>query len=151
MSELTGRGVAAITIGAFGVIVAVNAALAFFAVGSFSGIVVENSYIASQTFNEELSEQRALGWQAEARVEDGYLYLELVTADGRPARPSRLTVTVGRPGTNAEDMSLPVEKTGEAYVSTARLPSGGWRVEIEAEAEDGTRFRQSRSLYVRAE
>lgn len=150
MSELTGRGVAAITIGAFGVIVAVNAALAVFAVGSFSGTVVENSYIASQSFNAELSEQRALGWRAEVRVEDGYLHLDLMTADGRPARPARLSVAVGRPGTNAEDRVLPMEETAAGHVSTARLPAGGWRAAVEAVAEDGTRFRQSRSLYVEA-
>ena len=151
MSELTGRGVAAITIGAFGVIIAVNAVLAVVAVDSFSGTVVENSYIASQSFNKELSAQRALGWQVSPRVEDGYLHLDFAAADGRPALLANLLVTVGRPGTNAEDMILPMEETAEGYASNVRLPAGGWRAEIEAEAEDGTRFRQSRSLYVRAD
>ena len=63
----TGRHMAMIMVGFFGVIIAVNFTMARFATATFGGIVVENSYVASQEFNgwlEEAEKQRALGWDA---------------------------------------------------------------------------------------
>ena len=51
--ELTGRHVLIITLAAFGVIIAVNLVMAFLAVGSFPGLEVKNSYVASQDFDRE--------------------------------------------------------------------------------------------------
>ena len=45
--ELTGRKVLAITVGFFAVIIAVNLFMAFKAVGTFPGLEVKNSYVAS--------------------------------------------------------------------------------------------------------
>ena len=50
--RLTGRTVLMIAVGAFGVILAANLTLAYNAVNTFSGLVVQNSYIASQQFDE---------------------------------------------------------------------------------------------------
>ena len=151
MSELTGPKVAAIALGAFGVVIAVNTVLAVVATDTFSGLVVENSYVASQSFDADAEAQRALGWQTAVRAEDGYLHLDFADAKGRPVRPAALTVTVGRPGTNAEDAVLAMEERGPGYAGDRRLAKGGWRAEIRAEAPDGARFRQSRSFYVGGE
>ncbi len=51
---------------AFAVIIAVNLVLAFKAVRTFPGLEVENSYVASQTFDAERTAQEALGLDAEA-------------------------------------------------------------------------------------
>jgi nitrogen fixation protein FixH len=51
MAEMTGRKVLAITVSAFGVIIAVNFLLAYKAVSTFPGLEVPNSYVASQTFD----------------------------------------------------------------------------------------------------
>lgn len=148
MSELTGRRVAAISLGAFGVIIAVNILLAVMATRTFSGLVVPNSYISGQTFDADRAAQRALGWRTEVAADKGYLRLEFTDTAGELIRPARLTVTVGRPGTNAEDAELAMIEAGSGYLGERPLAKGGWRAEIEAEAGDGTRFRQSRSLYV---
>ena len=50
----------------FGVVVAVNLFMARDALSTFGGLVVENSYVASQDFNHWLDEaqrSKALGWQ----------------------------------------------------------------------------------------
>jgi nitrogen fixation protein FixH len=49
--ELTGRKVAAIFVVFFGVIMAVNFTMASFASSTFGGVVVKNSYVASQKYN----------------------------------------------------------------------------------------------------
>jgi hypothetical protein len=56
----------------FGVIVTVNMTMAVFATRTFGGKVVENSYVASQQFNEWLAAARAqekLGWKHELSLE----------------------------------------------------------------------------------
>ena len=61
----TGRHMAAILIAFFGVVMTVNFIMARFALSTFGGTVVDNSYVASQSFNEWLAEsraQKALGW-----------------------------------------------------------------------------------------
>ena len=59
--KLTGWHVLAIFVGAFGVIIGVNVALAWNAVATFPGLEVDNSYIASQTFDDRREAQEALG------------------------------------------------------------------------------------------
>jgi hypothetical protein len=57
----------AILVAFFGVVVVVNFTMAGYASSTFGGIVVENSYVASQHFNRWLDEARAedrLGWDA---------------------------------------------------------------------------------------
>ena len=51
--ELTGRHVLVITLCAFGTIIAVNVFMAVMAVGTFPGLEVKNSYVASQTFDRD--------------------------------------------------------------------------------------------------
>ena len=57
--KLTGWHVLAIFVGAFGVIIGVNVALAWNAVATFPGLEVDNSYIASQTFDDRREAQEA--------------------------------------------------------------------------------------------
>lgn len=148
MSELTGRRVGAIAFGAFGLVIAANLVLAVVAVDTFSGTVVDNAYVSNQTFDAEAARQRALGWRVDPTVSRGYVHLDFFDSDGRPTRPRTLAVTAGRPGTNGEDAPLALDETGTGYVGARPLPVGGWRLEIVAEAADGTRFRQSRAIYV---
>lgn len=61
----TGRHITIILLTFFGVVIAVNLTMATFATRTFGGVVVENSYVASQNFNEWLDaakRQDELGW-----------------------------------------------------------------------------------------
>ena len=58
--RFTGYHMAAILVAFFGVIIAVNMVMATLATRTFGGVVVENSYVASQEFN---------GWLKDARVD----------------------------------------------------------------------------------
>ena len=55
--ELTGRKVFAIMATGFSVIIGVNITMAYSAISTFPGLVVKNSYVASQNFDRELSAQ----------------------------------------------------------------------------------------------
>src|SRR3546814_16112365 len=60
---------------------AVNFLMASLATSTFSGVVVENSYVASQHFNrwlDEAAQEKALGWKVDVqRRTDGRLALAL--------------------------------------------------------------------------
>ena len=53
---LTGRHVFAIFLLAFGTIISVNIFMAYSAIKTFPGVEVENSYIASQTFDQRYAD-----------------------------------------------------------------------------------------------
>ena len=57
--EFTGRHMLVIMVAFFSVIIAVNLTMAFFARSSWTGAVVENTYVASQQFNRKAAEGRA--------------------------------------------------------------------------------------------
>jgi nitrogen fixation protein FixH len=148
--ELTGRHVFFITAGAFAVIIGVNAIMAVSAVRTFPGLEVKNSYVASQSFDADRAAQEALGWTVAAEVDDDLMRLEITDRQGQPVEPSALSVLIGRTTSTADDQRPALAFDGSAFVAPIALGSGLWTVRVEAEAEDGTEFRQRLSLRVRS-
>ena len=103
--ELTGRHVLAITLAAFGVIIAVNMVMAVKAVSTFPGLETPNSYVASQRFDRDRAAQAALGWTVTPEYNGRELTLLVRDAQGNPARVRSLTATVGRPTHVREDQT----------------------------------------------
>ncbi|MCE6950535.1 FixH family protein [Cereibacter sphaeroides] len=150
MAELTGRKVLAITVGAFAVIIAVNVVMAVKAVSTFPGLEVENSYVASQTFDAERTAQQALGWRLEADYdpEAQELILRFADAEGRPAAVQTLDVLVGRTTESREDRRPDFVLRSGAFRAPVALGHGKWMLQIEATSAAGTPFRQRLDLFV---
>lgn len=128
-STFTGRRVAAIFIGGFAVVIAVNLLMASIAVGSFHGTVVDNSYAASQHYNgwlKQAAASRSLGWQAVPhRREDGRVVIEAL---GVPAG-AQMTATAQRPLGTREDTPLTFVAEGQGrWVSQQVIAPGRWQV-----------------------
>ncbi len=149
--ELTGRKVFAIVASAFGVVIAVNITLAVFAVGTFPGIEVRNSYVASQTFDVDRKAQEALGWQIDPAYDRaaGELRLNFTDAADLPAEVAGLSVLVGRPTQAADDLRPDFIRKGADFVAAVDLAPGYWLLRVEAESRDGTPFRQRLRIHVR--
>jgi nitrogen fixation protein FixH len=145
---VTGRAVLAITLSAFGTIVGANVALAVFALGTFPGLEVANSYVASQSFDADARAQRELGWTAAVEEDAGRVILSLNDASGMPVRPADLSVLATRPTEAAEDQTIPLAFKGQSFRASAPLARGRWRIRIRATAADGTPFRTIRDLTV---
>lgn len=131
----TGKHMALVFVGGFGVVIAVNLVMASFAVGSFHGTVVDNSYVASQNYNGWLAKaeaSRALGWQAvPARRADGRVVLETI---GLPAGAA-ITAEAERPLGERETASLTfADQGGGRWVSDAAVGEGRWRLRIAVRA-----------------
>jgi nitrogen fixation protein FixH len=131
----TGRHMAAILVAFFGVVIAVNFTMARFASATFGGVVVENSYVASQHFNRWLDEaeaERALGWDAVAAWRpDGRL---AVTLRGAPP-DAEVAATARHPLGRAADRDFTFEPAGDLrFVSRETLPEGRWLLRFEVKA-----------------
>jgi len=145
---LTGRKVLAITVTAFGVILAANMTLLYSALGSFPGLEVKNSYVASQSFDRDRAAQLALDWTADVAYTQGRLTLAITGADGAPVTPRIVSAIVGRATHVKDDQILAFAPGPSGLVSPARLAPGNWQLRLVAEAADGTRFLQRLSLTV---
>ena len=140
--ELTGRHVLAITLCAFGVIVAVNLVMAFKAVGTFPGLEVQNSYVASQSFDRDRAAQQALGWTVHAGHDGQRLTLEVTDPHGQHPMIRELSATIGRPTHIREDRVLDLTYDAGIFSAPADLAAGSWILHVTATAADGTEFRQ---------
>jgi nitrogen fixation protein FixH len=146
---LTGRKVLAIVLSAFGVIIAVNIVLAVFAVRSFPGLEVANSYVASQQFNDRADAQRGLGWDVAAHLEGAHLIVAITDAQtGRPVRAAPIDATLGRATHVRDDMTPEFLYSNGVYTAPVTLGPGNWNLRMTARAEDGTEFRQRVVLHV---
>ncbi|WP_126974907.1 FixH family protein [Frigidibacter oleivorans] len=145
---LTGRMVLAITVSAFALIISVNVFMAVQAVGTFPGLEVANSYVASQSFDADRAAQQALGWQVGHSYEGGVLTLVIRDAQGRPAPVAALSVIVGRTTHAREDRPVELTYSGGLYTAPLGLAPGAWLLHLEARAADGTAFRQRYDLMV---
>jgi nitrogen fixation protein FixH len=132
----TGRHMAIIMVTGFGIVMAVNFTMAAFAIGGFHGVVVENSYVASQQFNgwlEDAEKSRALGWQVSPRrAPDGHVVL---TATGVPER-AVFSAALRRPLGDKSFAELTFRPSGEGtWRSDQPIESGRWLIRLAAEAD----------------
>ena len=84
----TGRHAAIILVAFFGVVIGVNMVMASFALSTFGGTVVDNSYVASQHYNEWLARAEAqdrLGWEESVAVDESLLHARGDPRGGRAA------------------------------------------------------------------
>lgn len=146
--RLTGRHVLGVFLGAFGVIIAVNLAMAWFAVSTFPGVEVQNSYVASQGFNTRLADQRALGWQTRVEVAGGELRLYVSDPNG-DADVADLTATLGRATHTRADTTPDFYRIPGGFAAPVALEPGNWNLRMVATAADGTEFRQRISFWHR--
>ncbi len=146
---LTGRKVLLIAVAAFAVILAANLAMLLAATGTFPGLVVQNSYVASQGWDRKTAAQRALGWRAAADYGDGALRVAMTGRDGAPVRGLRVVAVVGRPASARDDVRLELTEGVEGYAAPLVLAPGMWRVMITGSNAEGGSFEATAQFYVR--
>ncbi len=126
---------------AFGVIIAVNLTLAYQAVHTFPGLEVDNSYVASQTFDADRDAQLALGWDVSATLQGHQLALHIVK-DGQPIAPVIEDAIFGRATSVARDQTPNFAFDGDALRATVDGGPGNWNLRVKARSTDGTLFQQ---------
>jgi nitrogen fixation protein FixH len=147
----TGRHMLVIMVAFFGVVVVVNVTMAWFARASWTGFVVENSYVASQQFNAKMAETRAqaaLGWTGRVDIEDGTVRYAISDATGDAVPLEAVAVTFRRPVDDREDHTVTLARDSRGYAATSEVADGAWIVQIDADAGLASHYRESLRIQV---
>lgn len=134
--QLTGRHVLAMLVAFFGIVIGVNLLMAYLANSTWSGLVVANGYVASQSFDKDLAKaraQEALGWQVGFSGEANRIRLTFADAKGQKIDGLTITGALERTVTDAQDQKLTFSSMGSGvYSAPANLTPGVWEVEVDA-------------------
>jgi nitrogen fixation protein FixH len=116
-------------------------------VSTFPGLEVENSYVASQGFNERKAAQDALGWVMTPTYEAGRIKLAF-TDRRQTGAVQDLKVLIGRT-TEAGDDVWPDFAGRRGLCRRCRPGHGKWMLKVTALSADGTLFEQRSDLFVK--
>ncbi|MCW3796415.1 FixH family protein [Sphingomonas sp. BN140010] len=118
----------AILVAFFGVVISVNMLMATLAVRTFGGVVVENSYVASQEYNRWLAaakRQQALGWRIKPGVDAARRVTITVSVSG-----AEVSGYAEHPLGRRADVPLRFSRQDGGFVSDRPLPAGRWAVHL---------------------
>ena len=120
----------------FGVIIAVNVSMATLAFRSWTGLAVDNSYVASQEFEEKRlahEAQRGAGWEAVLTYLPGAARLVIIDGGRTPVDLGDVSLMLNRPVGGHDDKVLELRRKGDgSYEASVDLPSGLWEATITA-------------------
>ncbi|MCJ8518051.1 nitrogen fixation protein FixH [Pseudorhizobium tarimense] len=127
----------------FGTIISANFYMAWQATHSWSGLVVQNTCIASQEFNGKVAEAKALaatGLSGEVSIEGDQIRYRIKHPQGLKVEADALTLNFKRPVGEYQDFTLQLQRVGGGVFEArhAVLP-GAWIVEANA-TEGGKRI-----------
>jgi nitrogen fixation protein FixH len=141
----------------FVVVFAVNGAMVWFALSSWTGLEADNSYERGLIYNRAIEaekEQAALGWHvgfsfAQTGPRRGTLELDLNGRDGAGLRGAKVDALLVRPTREGFDFDLALaESVPGRYLADVELPlPGQWEVRLAARAK-GEVYRLSPRIYV---
>lgn len=150
--KFTGKHMLAVLAAFFGVVIAVNLVMATAANRSWTGLVVKNSYVASQEFNRRAEEgraQAALGWKGELAIGGGHVSYRLVDKAGAVVPVEGVVATFRRPAYDAEDRTITLAREADGVFGAAEAVRDGiWIVEIDADAGLARPYRDVRRIVV---
>ena len=151
--EFTGRHMLIIMIAFFGVIIGVNLLMATVASRSWTGLVVKNSYVASQNYNAELEaarKQAKLGWQTQLLVDGQVASLRFSDSQG-PLVALSVELKLSRPTNEASDRSVTlIETAAGLYEAPVQLDPGAWNAELIALSPSGDKMREYHRIIIPA-
>ena len=136
----------------FGTIISVNLVMAWNAVSSWSGLVVKNTYVASQEFNGKVADARRLAATGIAgtleATREGLDY-RLAGPDGKPVAADRVTATLKRPVDERDDVVLVLLPAGEGLFRVEQtIASGQWVVDLVALRNGESVFRETLRIVI---
>jgi nitrogen fixation protein FixH len=145
-------------VGFFVVVFAVNGAMVWFALSSWTGLEADDSYERGLVYNRAIEaekEQAALGWRSDFRFAQtgarrGTLELDLTGRDGDRLQGAKADARLVRPTREGYDFDLALaEREPGRYLADLELPlPGQWEVRLAARAK-GEVYRLSPRIYVK--
>lgn len=150
-SKFTGKHMLCAMVAFFAVIISVNVTMAMLASDSWTGLVVKNSYVASQAYNDKLVHaraQKAAGYRSDLTYQNGTLTLVLKDKDGARTPIAGPRVKIGRPAFEQQDRDLEFKEAENlSYVLTEHLAPGIWSLQLTGKSGE-TAYRRDVRLHV---
>jgi nitrogen fixation protein FixH len=141
MTRLPTRLIPWLFVTGMAVVIAVNGVLVYFALGTWSGLVVEKPYERGIGYNRVLqaaAQQEALGWHFAIALEAGdastKMVIQAMDRDGRALSGLNIRATVERPLERETHAAIELAEQGSGrYVAVFdRLRSGQWQTRVTA-------------------
>ncbi|CCM78983.1 FixH family protein [Rhizobium mesoamericanum] len=146
----TGRHMLVAMISFFGVVIGVNVTMAWYASSSWSGLVVENTYVASQEFNAKAAAMKALaasGVAGTLSIRGNEIDYAIRNKDGLPADVDDVTLSFRRPVGDHEDFQVPLSKVASGHFKVRHeVRKGDWIVEIVSRKAGAVVMHEARRL-----
>jgi len=148
--RLTGWKVFFIISSFFGVIMAVNFVMAYYAIHTFSGMQTEKPYESGLAYNRAISEAKAQasrGWHVDIRMEratDGSIDMNVVLNDAasQPLENLSVKAALRSPIDSKRDHLLSLIGAGHGtYNGVTSAEAGQWDVEIMAKSDGAIVYR----------
>lgn len=152
--EFTGWHMFGVLVLFFGTIITVNMFLAFSAGSTWTGLVVKNTYVESQKFNERqevYARQEALGWKHQVSLEGSKFNILLTDSFGAPVKDAIVTANIGRPVQEAEDRTIQMTEASGGYFADVALDRGLWRARIYVIGPLGEEWQRTVRFVVKAD
>lgn len=134
----------------FGTIVSVNLTMAYFATSSWSGLLVQNTYVASQKFDDDVAQNREMlerGWVSDLTMDGSTITYSLADGTGQPVFADTVTASVYRPVGVLDDQSVTMTQSGEGTYSAAlAVDPGQWIARISAQKDGMLVYREVHRL-----
>ncbi len=135
VKKFTGYHATIMIVSFFAVVIIVNLVMARFALSTFSGTVVDNSYVASQKYNQWLEQaraQQAHGWTVSPALRTADKASIIITgADGAALPGATVEAIAEHPIGQSEPFEISFVKAGTGeYRSVETLPAGRWKLKI---------------------
>lgn len=123
----------------FGVIIAVNTVFITRALNAFSGLVVKNSYVASQYYNDKISQaetQKKLGWQLDLLIDNQGVDFVLLDKNNQPVVNKLVSLSLRSTNNDNNDISLVLKQTDlGSYMAkiptNLSTPNGSYLIELD--------------------
>ena len=153
IKEFTGRHMLVTIVSFFAVVIAVNMTMAWFALGSWSGLVAKNGYVASLEYKdkeEDFARQQALGWKSRLRVEHGHVLFMVKDSSAKAVTGLSIIASAKRPITEKGDevLKFTEQRPGE-YIATAPTKIGQWQIWINATSPAKEQYRKEYRVLVK--
>tara|TARA_R110002020_G_scaffold47651_5_gene135586 strand:- start:3201 stop:3710 length:510 start_codon:yes stop_codon:yes gene_type:complete len=153
--EFTGKHMLFTMVAFFGVIITVNLVMARFAITTWSGLVVPNTYVASQEFNAKAAESRAvaaLGYQVKLTPDASGLAIDFIDSAGKPALADSMIAELRRPVGEHQDREMVLTRGADGvYRAAGELAEGEWIATVTATRGGQTLYKRGRRFHVQAD
>jgi nitrogen fixation protein FixH len=150
--QFTGRQMLMIMLVFFGTVVSVNMTMVYFATHSWTGLVVKNSYVASQEFNATTAklEQAAADVHSVIAYKGGKLIVSLTDSSGHAVSASNMKLKLGRPAHEGDDHVIVLTKRENGtFCADHVLAKGQWSGVVTADVVGHRQWQRPLRLIVK--